>query len=134
MPKPSDENRLELEWTTKSCLLLNLGLQDINAANALLELLSFDVTDAIEAVRCTAWLRPRIFSSSPTPPSKACDAWNRRYPPGTEIRAWKMGRNRPCVVTRTATVAFETGGIAVVVLQDSSIGGVALSDCDPVKK
>lgn len=133
MPKPSDENRLELEWKTKSGLLLNLGLQDINAANALLELFSFDVTDAIEAVRCTAWLRPRMFSSSPTTPSRACEAWNRRYPPGTEVRVWKLGRNRPCVVTRTATIAFETGGIAVVVVQNGKIGGAALQDVDPVK-
>ena len=134
MPKPSDENRLELEWTTKSGLLLNLGIQDIQAANTLLELLSFEVTDAIEAVRCTAWLRPRIFSSTPTPPSKAVKAWNAKYPPGSQIRVWQLGRNRPCVVTRTATIAFETGGIAVVVVQDGKIGGAALADCDPVTK
>ena len=85
--QPSDANRLELEWTTKSGLLLNLGLQDINAANTLLELLSFEVADAIEAVRCTAWLRPRIFSSTKTPPPLACNAWNRKYPPVPRSRS-----------------------------------------------
>jgi hypothetical protein len=131
--KSSDETRFSIEWQTKSGLLLNLTLKDIQAANSLLELFDLQVQDSIEAVRCAAFIRPRIFSSTPAPPSKACNAWNRKYPPGTEVRVWKLGRNRPCVVTRTATIAFETGGIAVVVVQDGKIGGAALQDVDPVK-
>lgn len=133
MSKSSDENRFSIEWTTKAGLLLNLGLQDIKAANTLLELLNLDVTDAIEAVRCTAWLRPRIFSRSLTPISKACRIFNRKFPPGSEVRVWYLGRNRPCVVTRTATIAFDMGGIPSVVLQDGEIGAAALSDIDPVE-
>ena len=136
MRKSSDESRLsmEIEWEKKNGVLLNLTLEDIQAANSLLERLDLSVADAIEAIRCAAWIRPRLFSRSPTPPSKACTAWNRKYPPGTEIRVWALGRNKPCVLTKTATVAFETGGIPVVIVQDRKIGGAALSDCDPVPK
>lgn len=128
----SESDRLFIEWKTKRGLILNLTLQDLQAANHLLELVNLDSTDAIEAIRCAAFMRPRIFTSSATAPSNVVKAWNRKFPPGTEIRFWQHGRNNPCVMTRTATQAFSLGGVPIVVVQDRLIGGVALADCDPV--
>jgi hypothetical protein len=126
---PKQTPQLFIEWES-----LPLNLEDLRAANALLERLGLDEEAAIAAVRCAAFIRPRMFATAPETPSKAVRQFNQKYPPGTPITCWPNGRDEEPVKTLTASVAFDLCGLAAVLVQHEDATTVPLADVSPHKQ
>lgn len=123
-----------IDWNNDNGQEHVFDLVNIQQAHALIESSGHDVESAIEAVRCAAFLYPRIFSRSDIQPVKAVKAWNLKHPPGTEVRCWPAGRTQQCVMTKTLSRAFEFAGFAMVLVEEAGTGkeAVALQDCDHI--
>lgn len=106
-----------------------LSIEDLRAANKLLERLSMDVDGAIAAVQCAAEIRPRVFNQTESPPSDAVRDWNERVPVGSPVRFWPFGRDLLPQVSRTASAAFDLVGMAGVLVEDYECA-ISLADVE----
>ena len=113
---------------------LQLGIEEIRLANALLERLDNEPEAAFEAIRAALFLRPRIFSQTPDPPSVAVRRWNAKNPPGSEVRFWPLGKDSKPSRGSTCSYAFDSCGTALVLVNDTAGNSetVSLANIEPV--
>lgn len=105
--------------------------EDIRLANALLERMNLEVEQAYAAIECAAAIRPRIFGPTPPTPSAAVADWNEATPVGSAVQYFPDGRPKPARRSRTASVAFDMGGFAAVLVEGHECA-VSLADVEPL--
>lgn len=129
MTTPSD---MSIDFVSEvSGQRVSLLPEDIRLANQLLERMSLEVEMAYSAIECAAALRPRVFGPTPPNPSAAVAAWNAATPVGSAVRFFPEGRPAPARHSRTASVAFDMGGFAAVLVEEHDCA-VSLADAEPL--